>query len=128
MINLPDFDTQTMYDAETNYHLTMNLDRVSKYVIHYEASKMVQDIPGAIVECGVYKGTSFARFAIFRELFGNFTSKKLIAFDVFSDDFPDTKFEEDKKIRQDWIDTAGGSSISTDQLSQVLDRNDIKNY
>lgn len=128
MIKLPDFDEQSMYDYETNYHLTMNIDRVSKYIIHYEAMKMTRNIPGAIVECGVFKGTSFARFSIFRELFGNYTSKKLIAFDVFSDDFPDTKFEEDKKIRQDWIDTAGGSSIATDQLSSVLDRNNIKNY
>ena len=101
MIDLPDFDLQKMYDYETNYHLTMNLDRVSKYIIHYEAMKMVQKIPGAIVECGVFKGTSFTRFAIFRELFGNHTSKKLVAFDVFSDDFPNTKYEEDKKIRQD---------------------------
>ena len=128
MIDLPEFDIQKMYDYETNYHLTMNLDRVSKYVIHYEAMKMIQDVPGAIVECGVFKGTSFARFAIFRELFGNYTSKKLVAFDVFSDDFPDSEFEEDKKIREDWINTAGGSSISTDQLSSVLDKNDIKNY
>jgi len=128
MINLPDFTEQKMYDYETFYHLTMNLDRVSKYVIHYEAMKMVQNIPGAVIECGVFKGTSFARFSLFRELFGNFNSKKLIAFDVFSDDFPDTKFEEDKKIREDWINTAGGSSISADQLSMVLDRNEIKNY
>ena len=99
MIDLPDFDLQKMYDYETSYHLTMNLDRVSKYVIHYEAMKMVQDIPGAIVECGFFKGTSFARFSLFRELFGNFTSKKLIAFNVFSDDSPDTKFEEDKNIK-----------------------------
>ena len=110
------------------YNLTMYLDRLSKFVIYYEAMKMVHDVPGAVVECGVFKGTSFARFSLFRELFGNFNSKKLIAFDVFSDDFPDTEFEEDKKIREDWINTAGGSSISTEQLSMVLDRNEIKNY
>ena len=77
MIDLPDFTEQKMYDYETFYHLTMNLDRVSKYVIHYEAMKMVQNIPGAVIECGVFKGTSFARFSLFRELFGNFNSNIL---------------------------------------------------
>ena len=40
MIDLPDFTTQKMYDYETFYHLTMNLDRLSKFVIHYEAMKI----------------------------------------------------------------------------------------
>ena len=44
MIDLPDYDRQKMYNYETNYHLTMDLERVSKYVIHYEAMKMVKNI------------------------------------------------------------------------------------
>ena len=62
MIDLPDFDLQKMYDYETNYHLTMNLDRVSKYVIHYEAMKMIQNVPGAIIECGVFFGGGLIMF------------------------------------------------------------------
>ena len=43
-----------------------------------ELFKMTMDIPGAIVECGVFKGASLARFAMFRELFGNTFSKKIL--------------------------------------------------
>lgn len=128
MIKLPDFSEQSRYDYETNFHLTLEISRLAKFVAHYEAIRMVEDLPGAIVECGVFKGTSLARFAMFRELLGNYFTAKIIAFDVFSDDFPDTKYEEDKAQREHWIATAGGSSISVEQMEEIFTRMDIKNY
>ena len=83
--------------------------------------KLTQDVPGCIVECGVFKGTSFARFALMRQLLGGDFSSKISGFDVFSDDFPDTNFEEDKAQREHWIETAGASSISIEQLSEILE-------
>ena len=128
MIELPKFDEQSRYDYETYFHLTLEVSRLAKFIAHYEAYKSVQDIPGAIVECGVFKGTSLARFGMFRELLGNSFSAKIIGFDVFSDDFPDTKFEEDKAQREHWIETAGPSSISVEQLSGVFEELGITNF
>ena len=90
--------------------------------------KLTQDVPGSIVECGVFKGTSFARFALMRQLLGGDFSSKIIGFDVFSDDFPDTNFEEDKAQREHWIETAGASSISIEQLSEILNLKRISNF
>lgn len=126
MIEMPDF--QKMYDYETNYHLTMDVDRMGKFIAHYELFKMVQNVPGALVECGVFKGTSFSRFAIFRETFGNSSSSKLIAFDVFSDEYPDTAYKEDQNQRDSWIATAGASSISTSQLDETFKKRNITNF
>lgn len=128
MIRLPKFTEQNMFDAETHYNLFMNEERFSKLLIHYEIFKKVKKIPGALVECGVFKGTSFSRFSMMRELIGNPKKNKLIAFDVFSDDFPNTKYENEKKQRDHWIKTAGGSSISTSQLDKILKKKKIKNY
>ena len=80
------------------------------------------------MECGVFKGTSFARFALMRQLLGGDFSSKIIGFDVFSDDFPDTNFEEDKAQREHWIETAGASSISIEQLSEILNLKRISNF
>jgi hypothetical protein len=44
---------------------------------------MVQDLPGAIVECSVFKGASLVRFVLLRDLFENSYSKKIIRFDIF---------------------------------------------
>ena len=64
MINLP--DPAKMYEYETNFHLTLDVSRLGKLIAHYEAYRMARDVPGAIVECGVFKGTSLARFGMFR--------------------------------------------------------------
>jgi hypothetical protein len=127
MIKMPYFSTQAMYDAETDFHLMMNEERLAKFVVHWEAMKIASQIPGAIVECGVFKATSFVRFALMRQLLGGNFSSKLIAFDVFSDDFPDTSFTQDKAQREHWIETAGASSISVEQLSETLARKGITN-
>ena len=126
MIKMPDI--KEMYNYETNYHLTLDISRLGKMIAHYEVYKMIIDVPGSIVECGVFKGTSLIRFAMYRQLLGTYFSSKIIGFDVFSDDYPNTAYEEDKKIREEWISSAGGSSISTEQLTTIFERSDIKNF
>ncbi len=68
MIKLPDLSSQSIYDYETYYHLTLKADRLSKFIAHYEAYKMSMSVPGCIVECGVFKGTWFMRMAALREI------------------------------------------------------------
>ena len=126
MIKLPKFTTQSMYDSETDFNLQMNKERISKFLIHYEIFKKVSKVKGDIVECGIFKGTSFVRLALFRELF----KKKcnLIGFDIFGDIYPDTSFENEKKHRKHWVKTAGHSSISLEQMKKVFKKKKIKNY
>lgn len=118
MIELPEFSKDFLW--ENNFYLSCDITRISKILAHYELFKMVREVPGAIVECGVFKGASLARFAAFRELFGNPYAKKIIAFDVFGK-FPHTDFEADKEKREEFVKAAGEESISVDQMLEVLD-------
>ena len=104
MIPLPDFEKA--FDYENNFYLSCDITRISKIIAQYEIYKMVKDIPGAIVECGVFKGVSLARFTMFREILGNPFNKKIIAFDTF-DKFPETSFVQDQKARTGFIQDAG---------------------
>jgi len=117
-----------MYDSETIFNLSMTQERLAKALVHWEVIKKVSEIPGCIVECGVFKGTSFARFCMMRQMLGGAFGAKIIGFDVFSDEFPDTEYAEDKAQRDHWINTAGGSSISTEQLSEILRKKGIDNF
>ena len=117
MIELPDFDLA--FEYENNFYLSCNPTRIGKILAHYELYKMVKDIPGSLVECGIFKGTSLVRFATFRDLFSNSYSKKIIGFDIFGK-FPETEFEQDKAPRNRFIDNAGQESISKEQLLNVL--------
>lgn len=123
MIKLPDFNKS--FEYENNFYLSCDITRISKILAHYELYKMIMEVPGAIVECGVLKGASFARFAMFREIFGSPFSKKVIGFDTF-DTFPETQFEPDKVSRDRQINAAGTDSISVEQLYEVMQHKGIK--
>ncbi|WP_338516647.1 TylF/MycF/NovP-related O-methyltransferase [Alteromonas gracilis] len=42
---------------------------ITRFLAHYELYKMIKDLPGCIVECGVYQGNSLFAFAKFLEIF-----------------------------------------------------------
>ena len=118
MIQLPNFEKAWEY--ENAFHLTCDITRISKILAQWELFSMVWDVPGAIVECGVFKGASLARFAAFRQLLGNPFSKKIIGFDTF-EQYPETSFVDDKPFRQHFVQDAGEQSISVEQLMKVLE-------
>lgn len=117
MINLPNF--KKSFEYENNFYLSCNSSRIGKTLAHYELFKIVNNLSGAIVECGVFKGASLCKFSMLRELFGNSLSKKIIGFDAFGK-FPNTKYQNDIKHRNNFINTSGEEGISKIQLIQVL--------
>ena len=44
---------QKMYNAETEFNLLMTQERLSKFLIHYEAFKKISKLKGSIIEAGV---------------------------------------------------------------------------
>ncbi len=117
MIEIPDFERA--FEYENNFYLSCDSSRIGKLIAHYELYKKAQNLPGVIVECGVFKGVSLIRFAMFRHLLGGFHSKKIIGFDSFGL-FPETHFTDDIPLRDKFIQTAGQESISCNQLISVL--------
>ena len=125
MIELPNFEKA--FEYENNFYLSCGITRISKILSHYEIYKMIKEVPGEIIECGVFKGASYLRFAMFREIFGNPFSKKIIGFDTFSK-FPETTFQDDNKARNKFISSAGSDSISKEQLLKILDNKGLNKH
>ncbi len=58
---------------------------MTRFLTRYELYKMIQDIPGSIVECGVFQGNGLFSFAKFLEIFSpGDRLRKVIGFDTFS--------------------------------------------
>lgn len=123
MIDLPDF--QKKFEYENGFYLSCDVSRISKLMAHYELFKRVNDLSGAIVECGILKGCSISRFATFRELLSTAYAKRIIGFDTFGR-FPKTQFEADIPLRKDHIKMCGQESISRQQLSKVLEHKGVE--
>jgi hypothetical protein len=121
------FDTKKMFDYENGYYATATEPRFGKLISHYELYKKILNLPGAVVECGLFKGNSFFRLAHFRDLLESRYSRKLIGFDIFGP-FPKTDFEEDKKYLNDFTASAGNDSIELSEINKVMEYKGLVNY
>jgi len=125
-MDLLGYDTDRRFEYENGFHLTSSTDRIGKIISHYNLYNMIKDLPGDIIETGVFKGASLIRWMTFRNLLENENSRTIVGFDSF-DSFPETTFEDDKKYRQNFVDDAG-KSIPVSELERVLEYKNLNNY
>ncbi len=109
---------------ENLFYLTCDTNRIGKLLTHYELLKKTEHLPGIVAEFGVFKGASFVRLAMMRELLGITFAKKVLGFDVFGK-FPPPDYENDKARRDEFILSAGDESISREELMSILKRKGI---
>jgi hypothetical protein len=107
---------------ENGFYLTARPGRIAKFLTHYELFKVSADVPGDIVECGVFKGASFSRFAKFRMIFKKNTPKKIVGFDVFGKfPVPDRNgVQGDIRGREVFVRESGEQSITRKKLMEFL--------
>lgn len=78
---------------------TTDVDRLQKILARYELFKMIVDVPGDIVECGVFKGSGIYTLAKLHKIFAPHNERRIIGFDFF-DSPRDTTFKlsVDRKV------------------------------
>jgi hypothetical protein len=124
---LNNFETDKTFEYENGFYATATEARYGKFIAHYELYKKIVNIPGAIIECGLFKGNSFFRLAHFRDILESTYSRKLIGFDIFGS-FPKTDFKEDKKYLDTFIESAGENSIELEEIVKIMNYKKIDNY
>jgi len=120
------FDIDKRWNYENGFYLTSHTDRLSKMLAHYELYKSIINLPGCVVECGVYKGASFIRFATFRDILESSFSRKIVGFDAFGE-FPKQDEKDDAKFIQEF-EGEGGFGISVNELKDIFTYKSFDNY
>ncbi len=120
------FDIEQKWDYENGFYLTSHLTRISKMLAHYELYKSIVNLPGQVVECGVFKGASLIRFCTFREILESPYSRKIIGFDAFGK-FPEQDNIDDQTFVKKF-EGAAGDGISVEELKAVLAHKKFENY
>ncbi|ADO77994.1 TylF/MycF/NovP-related O-methyltransferase [Halanaerobium praevalens] len=123
-----DFNLDKSYEYENGFYLTSKVERLAKLISHYELYKSIIDLPGNIVECGVFKGASLIRFSSFREMLENYYSRKIIGFDIFGEfPRPNKASENDIEFIEKFENNAG-NGISVEELDKILKHKNFRNY
>ena len=116
-----------VWNAENIFYLKSNTERISKLIYQYEIYKKIVEIPGDIIECGVYKGASLIRFLTFRDILENYNSRKVWGFDIFGK-FPKKNLDKFDKAFVKYFEKEGGSGINLDELNQILKEKKFSNF
>jgi len=119
------FDSEQAIHYENGYYLTSDVTRLAKALGHYELYKRIVGLPGAVVECGVFKATSLVRWATFREMLESPLSRPLLGFDIFGA-FPRHDDETDNAFAARHDDVAG-QGLSIEQVRAVLAHKHLRN-
>ena len=77
---------QELFDSFNNFILSNDTKIFNKLIARTLLYEKVKNIPGDIVECGVFKGTGFYTFLKLKRIFNPNSNKKVIGFDFFDNE------------------------------------------
>ena len=60
-----------IWDIYNSFILSDDIDRLKKILVRFNLYKMTKDLPGDIVECGVFKGVGFTFWLKLLKIFEN---------------------------------------------------------
>lgn len=124
---IADWDEKKDFFYENGYFLTSEVYRMGNVLAHYELYKRIINLPGDVIELGVFKGSSLIQFATFRELLENEKSRKIVGFDVFGK-FPLTeKMASDVKFIDEWNNKFENEFVSKQDIYNSLEHKKISN-
>ena len=120
------FSYSNCWDYENGFYLTTPSSRLAKSIAHWEIYKRIAQLPGEIIEFGVFKGASLIRWATYREILESQSSRKLIGFDAFGG-FPVSGTAEDVEFINQF-ETQSGVGIDEKEMDYALKAKGFSNY
>lgn len=121
------FYEEKCFDYENGFYLTTEPYRLGNILAHYELYKKILDLPGDVIELGVFKGGSLIQFATFRELLENERSRKIVGFDIFGE-FPQAeRLKSDKQFVNKWNEQHMGEYLTKEDIYKSLTLKGINN-
>ncbi len=114
---------ESVEDILTNFPTFTRRVSITRFLAHYELFKKVSDLPGSVVELGVFKGASLFAFAHFLEIFCHGDrSRKVIGFDSFEGL---TNFSEKDGLAEDTHSKVQGGWSARDFEEDLVDMIDL---
>jgi hypothetical protein len=121
-------NSDASWDYENGFYWFSHKSRLNKMLSHYELYKTIVNLPGHILEFGVYKSASLVRFATFRDALENDFSRKIVGFDAFGE-FP----TENLQVKHDLefikrFEGTGGHGLAEDEVKDILTSKGFENF
>jgi len=132
MENLKTFINNTNeWDLYNGFFLHNDIERLRKFLVREHFFRMSLELPGDIVEGGVFKGTGMAQMLKLREIFIPASNKKVIGFDLFtqSNAYKETLTGNNLKLNEHYSNSNINmeTGISKNDVSYFIDKMKLTN-
>lgn len=116
------------WDFENGFYWFSDCTRIAKLMAHLSIYEKIVNLPGDVLEFGVYKATSLIRFLTFRKILENDFSRKIIGFDSFGK-FPKhlSNIDSDFNFIAEF-EKQGGDSLNVSEVTSILNGKGFSNY
>jgi hypothetical protein len=109
-------DQKILWDSYNNLLLGNDVDRIRKLAVRYDLFKMSMNVPGSIVECGVFKGAGWMYWLKLLYVFSFGERKSVIGFDTFSSFASDHLLDYEKESAEKFVNEADFEGIDYKSL------------
>ncbi len=106
--------------------LSQDIDRIRKLLVRYELFKKSLNVPGDIIECGVFKGVGLMYWLKLLKIYAPGEKKKVIGFDTFSK-FSSQLKNFEKNSAKKYIKEANFKGIDYKKLLSLTKKNGFDN-
>ena len=110
---------QASFDSYNQFLEDGELDRFTKILARYDLFKMISELPGDIVECGVFKGQGVLFWARLIQIFNPLSTRKVIGFDTFEGVPKSVKGEQDRNSSDEFKNYADVPELITNKAEQL---------
>lgn len=109
--------SQGVYDDFNNFIFSSDIKVFSKLAARHKIFSDTLDVPGDIVECGVYKGSGILSWLKLKKAISPNSFKKIIGFDMFdSEELVSTLSGQDKEVMKHLFDSRSFKYKDYDQI------------
>ena len=107
---------QASWDSYNDFLMHGSLDRMTKILARYELFKRVIDLPGDIVEGGIFRGAGLLYWAKIIQIFNPLSNRRVIGFDTL-EGYPDSTLNQhDMAAGNSFIEEVSYTSVLTGDL------------
>ena len=106
------------WDAYNNLQIYGELGRFTKLLARYELFKLIVDLPGDIVEGGVFKGAGLFYWAKLTAIYNPHTNRKVVGFDTF-EGYPRSDVANEAEVADEFERRTAYQAPSVEELTRI---------
>ena len=112
-------EDEKLWEAYNNLLISKDIGRLQKLNIRYDIFRETLNVPGSIVECGVFKGAGLMHWLKLLKIYAPHEKKTVFGFDTFSS-FSNELEDYEKETAKSFINEAEFMGVDKENLEKLI--------